>query len=245
MAINLLAPPADKPVTWDWLRRRVNDIASDTGNWAGLPLPVEHVPLVMEERHPFAHMNGAKLGGREPEEVADYTIVNQWIDRRSHPFPVQVWICREADGRHTCCRLPVGARNRMKMALDTLGIASAHPWTVAAEERAATKLKELVTETAYRCYMLTGTFLETSKRSRVTYLFRKLRPTVALRDDNGEVRFLAALCLHPIGYYAGTWAGVMVPTDDVISHLTMMRADEAMFWRKCNHHALHSDEAGI
>jgi hypothetical protein len=53
------------------------------------------------------------------------------------------------------------------------------------------------------------------------------------------------LCLHPIGYYANSWAGAMCPTDDVIAHLMMMRADEPMFWRKANQHPPHRPEAGL
>jgi hypothetical protein len=65
--------------------------------------------------------------------------------------------------------------------------------------------------------MLTGHFPEISKRSGVTYLFRRGRPTIALRQDEEVNYALCALCLHPIGYYGDTWAGVMCPTDEVSS----------------------------
>jgi hypothetical protein len=68
-------------------------------------------------------------------------------------------------------------------------------------------------------------FLETSRRSGVSYLFRRLKPTLAIKDG----RALCALCLHPIGYYEGTWSGAMCPTDDIIAHLMLARGDEAMF----------------
>src|SRR3546814_10910453 len=41
-----------------------------------------------------------------------------------------------------------------------------------------------------------------------------------------EMRWLCALCLHPIGYYENSWAGAMCPTDDVIAHLMLMRRSE-------------------
>lgn len=92
---------------------------------------------------------------------------------------------------------------------------------------------------------MTGGFIETSKRSGVTYLFRRLRPTLALKDNNGEMKILCALCLHSIGFYRGTWAGALCPTDDVISHLVMMRGSEAKFWAHANQHHPVRPEAGI
>ena len=59
------------------------------------------------------------------------------------------------------------------------------------------------------------------------------------------MRCLAVLCLHPIGYYANSWAGCMVPSDDVIAALAMMRGDEAMFWGKAVKHEPHEPEAGL
>lgn len=95
--------------------------------------------------------------------------------------------------------------------------------------------------------MMTGSFLETSQRSGVTYLFRRLRPTLAMRGslDGSSVHILAALCLHPIGYYSDSFAGTMVPTDDVCAHLLMMRGDEHHFWRKANHHNIHAASSGL
>jgi hypothetical protein len=105
-------------------------------------------------------------------------------------------------------------------------------------------------------YTCTGQFLETSKRSGLTYLFRRLRPTVVLTGQGassdqftGEVtpgmRILTCLCLHPIAYYANSYCGAMVPTDDVIAHLLYMRADEHLYWRRANHHTAGSVLAGL
>jgi len=140
-------------------------------------------------------------------------------------------------------------QNQTTMLLETLGAARA--WDLDAEMRAMATLQRHVTEWAYRAYFLTGTFLETSPRSQVIYLFRRLRPTIALTsrpDRKGRdvgVRFLAALCAHPVGYYDGTWAGALVPTDDVIAHLLLMRSDEHLFWKQCNQHPAWAPEAGI
>jgi type III restriction enzyme len=56
---------------------------------------------------------------------------------------------------------------------------------------------------------------------------------------------LCALCLHPIGYYGDTWAGVMCPTDEVIAHLLMMRGSEEKFWANANQHPIDHPAAGV
>jgi hypothetical protein len=61
----------------------------------------------------------------------------------------------------------------------------------------------------------------------------------------GTVGVLAALCQHPIGYYEGTWAGSMCPTDDVVAMLMLMRGDEPMFWKRSNQHPPWAPEAGL
>lgn len=100
-------------------------------------------------------------------------------------------------------------------------------------------------ETQWRSYILAGTFVETSKRSGVKYIFRKLRPTVALREHEGGLRCIAVLCLHPLGYYQETWCGTLAPTDDVLAHLLMMRGDERKYWAKAEHHRPWETEAGM
>jgi hypothetical protein len=118
-------------------------------------------------------------------------------------------------------------------------------WPIEAEEKAIQKLATLIDRNSFELYCLTGHFPEESKRSHVTYLFRKGRPTIALRlgDEGGYP--LCALCLHPIGYYGDTWAGVMCPTDEVIAHLLMMRACEEKFWANANQHPIDHPSAGV
>lgn len=127
--------------------------------------------------------------------------------------------------------------------LKTLGCADA--WGVEQESNAAHTLAGLVSHRQFKQYMLTGTFLESSRQSGLTYLFRRLKPTVAITPRKGELSVLCALCLHPIAYYSGSWAGAMCPTDDVIAHLMLMRGDEAMFWRRANQHPSWRPEAGL
>ena len=115
-------------------------------------------------------------------------------------------------------------------------------YTLEAEEKAMACLKSKITPEQYLKYVMSGTFVEKSKKSGLNYLFRRLRPTIVYRElkneDTGELefKFIIALCAHAQGYYGGTWAGTLVPTDDVISHLLMMRSNEHMFWKKSTHH---------
>lgn len=66
-----------------------------------------------------------------------------------------------------------------------------------------------------------------------------------MRPAGDAMQILAALCLHPIGFYQGTWAGSMVPTDEVIAHLLLMRGDEPLYWRRANQHPAWSPLAGL
>jgi hypothetical protein len=137
---------------------------------------------------------------------------------------------------------------KLTMWVNTMGASKG--WRIQAEREALTKLRELVPEHAADTYELTGSFFETSERSGVTYIFRKCRPTLALApinraDENTKMQIIAALCMHPLGYYEGTWAGAMCPTDDVIAHLQLMRGDEHMYWRRANQHRFDLPEAGL
>ena len=133
--------------------------------------------------------------------------------------------------------------DRLAFTLRTLEAASV--WPVEAEQKAVEKLASLIPADQFEIYVLTGHFAEISKRSQVTYLFRKGRPTIALREDEKGSYPLCALCLHPIGYYGDTWAGVMCPTDEVIAHLLMMRGSEEKFWANANQHPLDRPAAGL
>ena len=133
--------------------------------------------------------------------------------------------------------------NHLEFTLRTLEAASA--WPVEAEQKAQKKLAGLIPEDIFELYFLTGHFAEDSKRSGVTYLFRRGRPTIALRDAENYSYPLCALCLHPIGYYGETWAGVMCPTDEVIAHLLMMRGSEEKYWANANQHPVDHPAAGV
>lgn len=231
------------PVTWDAVRAKVNRIAENQGEWAGMPVPISGKKLVVEPRHPHQGLNGMGFASDDdegPEQPSNqekgdgYTLINQWY---SWKYRSDVFLVREENGRITKALLPTRIKTTANL-FDQIEVA-AQAWDLDAEVEAQEKLRSLVSETAWKYYVLIGMFLETSKRSNVTYLFRKLAPTVALgRTEAGSPVAICSLCLHPIGYYADTPCGVMVPTDDVIAHLVMMRGDEPLFWRKANQQAV-------
>lgn len=197
-------------------------------------MPVQGQKLVVDPSHPSAALFNRR---QEPAESLDFEIVNAWWSRRRQGT---VALMRETDGSTTWAVLT--DRDRLKMSLDTLAMASV--WSEEAEETAMESLRRHLDPHRFRCYRMTGQFLETSRRSGVSYLFRRLRPTLALVERDGELRVLAALCLHPLAYYEDTWGGAMVPTDDVLAHLLLMRGDERLYWRRANQHAWGRPEAG-
>jgi len=204
--------------------------------WCGLPVPIADEKLIVEPSHPASSVY-AKIGREDPPE--DKTIINTWYSYRHRS---DIVIYRDKEGKLRWGLVP--GIHSLRAAFSTMGCSIA--WTVEEEERALLKLSTLIPDHLFKMYLLSGMFIETSKRSGLTYIFRKLRPTVALTTDKtGEVKILCALCLHPIGYYEGTWAGSMCPTDDVIAHLLMMRADEHFYWKRANQIRAHRPEAGL
>jgi hypothetical protein len=219
-------------------------IAQEKGVWAGMPMPIEGERLIIEPGYPWAD----KLGGTWPprsaggaDEDSRWALINSWYSRR---WRCQILIMRDPEGRIVHGKLP--AFHHIRHDLGTLGCSDA--WGIEQEGAAVRLLGTMLCHRAFKHYMMTGMFIEKSSRSGVTYIFRRLKPTIALaRGGRPEdsMRILAALCMHPIAYYEGTWAGAMCPTDDVIAHLALMRGDEAMFWRRCNQHPPYRPEAGL
>ena len=226
------------------------DLLSDYAeDWQGLPVALgADMPLVLNRSHPLRELYEEHQRPADVDEPDDgERVVNHWHSRRRQ---LEVFVV-ERDGKREALVLPDSpdrSMDRLTFWLQTLGASDA--WDLDAEHRARDLLRSMVTDRQWRHYDLTGSFLETSPRSQVTYVFRRLRPTIALsprgRDGSADyLRCIGVLCLHPIGYYDRTWAGCMVPTDDVVAHLTMMRADEAHYWGQANAHAASSPEAGL
>lgn len=217
------------------LRNALRELAARRAEWAGIPIPIDGHPLIIESSYPYASIGQI---GRDRDEDDGWRVRNTfWSTARG----CAIAVLERDDGKAVACAIP-GSGNSGTMLINTIGASCA--WGLEQEARALELLATLVRPHVYKQYLLTGMFLESSPRSRVTYVFRKLRPTVALVARE-EVRILTTLCMHPIGYYEGSWGGAMCPTDDVIAHLMLMRGDESMFWRRCNQHAPHRPEAGL
>jgi hypothetical protein len=217
----------------------LREIAVTRSDWAGIPLPLDGERLVIEPNYPNAEAL-SKIGA-PPEPPDDgWREINSWHSSRRR---CRIVVMRSPEGRITWGAIP--EVHHLKHDLSTLGCSDA--WGIEQEHTALQLLGTLLSHRAFKQYLLTGMFLETSKRSGMTYLFRKLRPTVVIKADKAAntTRIVCALCLHPIAYYAGSWAGAMCPTDDVIAHLMLMRGDEPMLWRRANHHPSWAPEAGL
>jgi hypothetical protein len=223
--------------TWQQIRQIFGSEAKRRGDYAGIPMPTSEAALVVSPRMPWHdRLHGYRLEsddvpgqqskGEDPGDgVLSYT--NSWYDHRNGRM---VYVMQE-NGRAVHgfdYRDVPGAR--LGMMLNCMGISQT--MDINAERKAMELLRSLIKPHLADGYEMTGVFLETSKRSGVTYVFRRLGTTIALRGS----RILAALCLHPIAFYDGLPMGAMVPTDDVIAHLLMMRGDEVAFWKKSNQH---------
>lgn len=223
------------------LRNKLSEVAAMKGEWAGLPMPLEDEALVVEPTYPFAAGLMAMCAGAEkadPEEEGLRLRNTFWsVHKRS-----RILIIEEPSGRVTFGLDP--GIHHLPLDLRTLGCADA--WGIDQERAALQLLGTLLPHRNFKQYLMTGMFLERSKRSGVTYLFRRLKPTVAIvPSKKGGTRILCTLCLHPIAYYSGSWAGAMCPTDDVVAHLMLMRGDEPMLWRRANQHPAWAPEAGL
>lgn len=232
--------------SWEDLRRAVSILAQERGEWAGIPVPLQDMQLTLEPRYPYAALADTeaaeeaeleRTAARAIDKLTGFEVVNTWFNGRSKIVVIK------KNGRARVLKFPMYGREPIDLQLNTIGAARA--WDLEAEITALTRLRQLINDWPFKCYMTTGSFLESSRRSKVIYVFRRCRPTIALTSDkNDRMRVLSVLCMHPIGYYHQSFAGVMVPTDDIIAHLMMMRADERKFWSKCNHHSLWEPEAG-
>jgi len=221
------------------LRHGLSRIASKTAMWAGIPMPLDGERLVIEPSFPNAAGLSAIGPKATPEDEDDgWSLINEWYSPR---WRSKILVMRDPHGRIVHGKVP--AFHHISHDLRTLGCSDA--WGLEQEHRALQLLGQMVRHRQMKQYVLTGTFIESSRRSGILYMFRRLKPTVAISDRTGELRILAALCMHPIAYYAGSWAGGMCPTDDVIAHLSLMRGDEHLFWRRSNQHPPYLPEAGL
>jgi hypothetical protein len=219
-------------------------------DWSGLPVPVFGLKLVLEPRYKHKALSDFRwkecydeegvrhiLDKEDEPKASEFSVVNSWWNAE---YRMTIAVVKDRLGR---AQLRVSLEDRLSFTLRTLQASTA--WPVEAEQKAQKRLASLISAHLFDLYLLTGHFSEISKRSQLTYLFRKGRPTIVLRESDEGAHALCALCLHPIGYYGDTWAGVMCPTDEVLAHLLMMRGSEEKFWANANQHPLDHPSAGL
>ena len=219
-------------------RMILREVARYANEWAGLPMPLENERLIVEPSYPYADFLNDLSKKEEPDN--DIKVRNSWysIQKRCIIYVVEI------DGKIQHIKVP----SFHHIGYDMATMACSDVWGIEQEHNAVNLLGTMIRHVHFKRYLLTGMFLEQSPRSGITYIFRKLKPTVALGTTphkNGSARVLASLCMHPIAFYEGSWAGAMCPTDDIIAHLTLMRGDEHMFWKRCNQHPACRPEAGL
>jgi len=221
------------------LRDRLQMVAAERDEWAGFPMPLEGERLIIEPSYPYAEAMSAINAEKPNPEDTGWRVRNTFWSTRHR---CDVVVMQEADGSISRAYL-----HRRSLDLEMRTMACSEAWGIEQEQRALQLLGTMLNHLMFKRYLLTGMFMETSKRSGVTYIFRRLRPTVALRANLGKgvVKILCALCQHPVGLYADSFAGAMCGTDDVIAHLALMRGDEKMFWKRSSQHAPSRPEAGL
>ena len=231
------------------LRNMLRGMAEKTDEWAGIPLPIDDAKLVIEKKYPHAQAL-MLLGGttQTAAEVPEDQRISAHYKKRSHFYSTHhrcliVVLEHKETGAITWAFAPMVHHFRQ----DLMTMACSVAWGIEQESQALQLLATLLKHHAFKKYLLTGMFLESSERSGLTYMFRRLKPTVVItpRGEDGNSQILCALCMHPIGYYEDSWAGAMCPTDDVIAHLQLMRADEPRFWKRSNQIRAYRPEAGL
>lgn len=242
-------------VSYDQIHEVMDQMATEAGYEYGLPVPALGVG---SEENYLIVAKGVPLRGIIAMNQMDQHVESAQRIMRMHGCEIRNSWRTLGDTETTIIQTDEGplawtepmAGTRLRKLMDTMITRSNTQLSPEAEERAMLSLKAKVTRAQWRSYLLNCAFLEKSKRSNLFYLFRKGYPTLALSfaDIDGKPssgRCIAALCLHPMGYYAYTHAGLMTPTDEVIAALLLMRGDEHGFWKKSGQWKASDTRSGL
>ena len=137
-------------------------------------MPLEGVDLVLEPRYPHAQLFPKKEKPKPEEYDANCKLRNSFYatsKRRS----CLVW--SEPSGRIEWGL--EGTIHHFTIDMETMGASVA--WGIEQEASALQTLAELLPHHAFKKYLLTGMFVEQSKRSNVYYFFRRLKPYLPIR----------------------------------------------------------------
>jgi hypothetical protein len=247
-----------RTVTYDDTYEGVNRIAEEHDFLSGVPIPIvgtENNPdLVMASGVPLAEIFHMAQEHRRAE-AAPRTEMERHL-RERHIRVRNSWHVLgdgsvsiiDAEGGSPVAWREWDAGMRLRKMVRGMMVRQDAHQTAEAEFKALESLKQRVNEHQFNCYVLSGMFIEKSKRSGVYYYFRKGLPTLAISHNGAYAntgKVLCALCLHPMGFYQGTHCGLMCPTDEVISHLLWMRSDEHGFWKKSGQWSAEDTRSGI
>jgi hypothetical protein len=223
-------------------REVINKTVFEAGVYCGAPLPLDGSDdLVISPNMPYAEA----FERESSSENDDLEVANVWWSRHEQGYVTVIHKkIKDESGNRIGSKYHSWYLNDKK-SIDLLmkTLMAAPAWSVEAEIKAQELLRRHISKHKWEDYFMTGMFVETSRKSGLTYVFRKLKPTIVLNIR--DLRILCTLCTHGIGYYANSFAGAMVPTDDVVTHLLMMRGNEHRYWRDCNQAEPWMPEAGI
>lgn len=244
----------------DEMYRILNEEASDKGVHSGVPIALilnAHNPIFGEVcRLSDSYIRSLRESGMftkiEEVKIDGEITTNEWVRHKSWTVSrswkgkfgtVIVW-------KNKITGLFQKDFHPKEMSQDRLDILSttlSYLITFGIEEaeiKARSKLESMLSPIQKISLVLSDSFCEVGK-SGIIYLLRKNRPTLAIRSYKYSEKALCSLCLHPIGWYADSFAGMMAPSDDMIAHLAMIRASEHLFWRKSNQHSIDSYTSGV
>ena len=193
------------------------------------------------------------LQGVEPsEEEAEWELHRRWVSSskyKGHLREVRVWRSRK-DGSYRSDITKFSEAVARTQLLTTTAMIRAKCNIVETENVARELLLGHLDDRQKKQYLLTDSFGEISKRSGIMYMLRRNRPTLAIKlkessDGHSEGEPLCTLCMHPLAYYTGSWAGAMPPSDEILAHLLHIRSDEHRYWKICVQHRLSDYLGGL
>jgi len=183
----------------------------------------------------------------EPFGPSPWTQVNSWEMKSSWRGEVfTVTILKNQVTKEIKKKLVlVDELNRFACVLNTVLCRSSYS-LIKAEMKARKLLFKRLTKSQKAMWELADTIMEEGK-SGIIYFIRKNRPILATRLDPvlNEYKPVCALCVHPLGHYTGTWAGVMAPSDEALYQLLLIKADESRLWRYANQISLREYLSGV
>jgi hypothetical protein len=176
----------------DAFRRGLQAFGRSRGEWGGIPMPVAGLDLVLEPSYPWRKLEEFKIS-RPGEEASDearriaelladkayegWTVVNSWFCFQHDHYVI---VLRRPDGKSVQRVIADRYAARYQHFFNGMSVAfEAHD--AEAELTALEKLRTHIKPHLWHLYVLTGSFLETSSRSGIIYIFRKGRPTLAIR----------------------------------------------------------------